>query len=41
MTYRQALEAVRTHCPFIPDDHKARILGGNMARLLALTTGRG
>ena len=35
MTYRQALEAVRTHCPFIPDDHKARILGGNMARLLA------
>jgi predicted TIM-barrel fold metal-dependent hydrolase len=34
MTYRQSLEAVRTHCPFIPPEHKARILGGTLARLL-------
>ena len=35
MTYRQALEAVRVHCPFIPTEHKERILGGNLERLLA------
>ena len=35
MTYRQALEAVRTHCHFIPPEHKALILGGNLERLLA------
>jgi predicted TIM-barrel fold metal-dependent hydrolase len=34
MTYRQALEAVRTHCVFIPPEHKARILGGNLERLI-------
>ena len=34
MIYRQALEAVRTHCTYIPLEHKARILGENMARLL-------
>ncbi|HEX2033358.1 MAG TPA: amidohydrolase family protein [Chloroflexota bacterium] len=34
MTYRQALEAVRTHCPFIPPEHKERILGGNLQQLL-------
>ena len=34
MTYRQSLEAVRTHCPFIPPEHKARILGENLARLI-------
>ena len=37
-TYQQALEAFRGHCPFIPDDHKARILGENLSRLLQ--TGR-
>jgi predicted TIM-barrel fold metal-dependent hydrolase len=35
MTYRQALEAVRTHCPFIPAEHKSLILGDNLAGLLA------
>lgn len=34
MTYQQALEAVRTHCPFIAADHKARILGENLRGLL-------
>jgi|SRR5581483_2809487 len=34
MTYRQALEAVRTHCTFIPAEHKALILGENLAHLL-------
>ena len=34
MTYRQSLEAFRTHCTFIPDDHQARILGENLHRLL-------
>lgn len=34
MTYRQALEAVRTHCPFIPEAHKALILGENLHRLI-------
>jgi L-fuconolactonase len=35
MTYRQSLEAVRTHCPFIPPEHKARILGDSLADLFA------
>jgi L-fuconolactonase len=35
MTYQHALEAFRTHCTFIPDDHKARILGDNLGALLA------
>lgn len=34
MTYRQALEAFRTHCDFIPDEDKAWILGGTLSRLL-------
>jgi L-fuconolactonase len=35
MIYRQALEAFRTHCDFIPADHQRLILGDNLARLLA------
>lgn len=35
MTYGQAIEAVRTHCPFIPAEHQRRILGENFRRLLA------
>jgi predicted TIM-barrel fold metal-dependent hydrolase len=38
MTYRQSLEAVRIHCPFIPPEHKERILGGNLERLLTNRT---
>ncbi len=34
MTYRQTIEAFRTHCSFVPEDHKDRILGGNLHRLL-------
>lgn len=34
MTYRQALEMVRTHCTFIPETDKAWILGKTLARLL-------
>ena len=35
MTYKQALEAFRTHCSFIPDADKSLILGGNLERLLS------
>jgi predicted TIM-barrel fold metal-dependent hydrolase len=35
LTYQQALEALRSHCDFIPDEHKALILGENLRRLLA------
>jgi len=35
MTYRQAVEAFRTHCPFVPAAEHAKILGGNLGRLLA------
>lgn len=34
-TYRQSLEAVRTHCTFIAEQDMDLILGGNMERLLA------
>jgi L-fuconolactonase len=34
MTYQQALEAFRSHCGFIPEEHKRRILGDNLAGLL-------
>ena len=34
-TYRQALDVVRTHCDFIPEDEQARILGGSLYDLLA------
>ena len=35
LTYQQALEAFRSHCDFIPEQHKARILGENLHRLFA------
>ena len=35
MTYQHALEAFRTHCPFIPEADKTEILGGTLHRLLA------
>jgi L-fuconolactonase len=34
MTYQHALEALRTHCAFIPKADQALILGSNLARLL-------
>jgi L-fuconolactonase len=34
MTYRQALEAFRTHCSFVPEADQERILGRNLQRLL-------
>ena len=33
-TYRQAIEAVRTHCDFIPAVDRARILGDSLHALL-------
>jgi predicted TIM-barrel fold metal-dependent hydrolase len=36
MTYQHSLEAFRTHCTFIPDADKARILGDSLHRLLTL-----
>ena len=39
MTYQHSLEAFRTHCTFIPDADKARILGDSLHRLL--TVGQG
>jgi predicted TIM-barrel fold metal-dependent hydrolase len=35
MTYQQSIEAVRTHCAFIPADDQARILGDSLNELLA------
>jgi L-fuconolactonase len=35
MTYQQALEAFRRHCVFVQAEHKARILGGALHRLLS------
>jgi len=37
-TYRQCLEAFRTHCTFVPDEDKAWILGDTLHKLL--TTGQ-
>lgn len=34
MTYRQSLEAVRTHCTFIAPEAMENVLGGTMLRLL-------
>jgi L-fuconolactonase len=34
MTYRQSIEAFRTHCVFVPEKDRALILGGNLQRLL-------
>ncbi len=39
MTYQHSLEAFRTHCTFIPDADKTRILGDSLNRLL--TVGQG
>jgi predicted TIM-barrel fold metal-dependent hydrolase len=36
MTYRQSLEAFRTHCTFVSDRDKEWILGGTLARLLEM-----
>ena len=36
MTYQQSLEAVRTHCSFIPEADQELILGRNMEGLLGL-----
>ncbi len=38
MTYQHALEAFRTHCEYIPEDHRRQILGGNLRRLLDQTS---
>jgi L-fuconolactonase len=35
MTYRQALEAFRTHCLFVPEVDQEQILGRNLQRLLS------
>ncbi len=37
MTYRQALEAFRTHCTFIPEEDKRWILGETLRRLFDKT----
>jgi L-fuconolactonase len=34
MTYKQALEAFRTHCTFVQDEDKSWILGGTLDQLL-------
>lgn len=34
MTYKQSLEAFRTHCTFVSDSAKSEILGGTLHRLL-------
>lgn len=38
LTYRQAIEVVKTHCAFAGDQAVAAILGGNAARLLGLSS---
>jgi hypothetical protein len=40
MTYRQSLEVVRSHCPFLSPDDLAAVLGGTLAELLNLGSGR-
>ena len=35
MTYRHAIEAFRTHCDFIPVEHRSQILGQNLLTLLS------
>ncbi|MBN1283902.1 MAG: amidohydrolase [Anaerolineae bacterium] len=37
MTYRQAIEAFRTHCAFVPDADKAWILGQTLGGLLGVS----
>jgi L-fuconolactonase len=41
MTYRQALEAFRIHCTFVPPADKEWILGGTLEHLLATALGPG
>lgn len=40
LTYQHTLEAFRTHCSFVPEADQKKILGENLARLLA-SAGRG
>lgn len=40
-TYRQALEAVRSHCPFLSEEDLGLILGENLGRLLGPRSPRG
>ena len=35
ITYRQSLEAFRTHCTFVPEPDKAWVLGETLNRLLS------
>jgi predicted TIM-barrel fold metal-dependent hydrolase len=39
MTYRQSLEAFRTHCAFVPAADRDLILGGTLGRLLGYEAG--
>ena len=32
-TYKQSLDYLRLHCDFIPAEDRAKICGGNVARL--------
>ena len=34
-TYRQSLEAFRTHCTFLGSDGLAQVLGGTLRRILS------
>jgi L-fuconolactonase len=36
-TYRQSLEVVRSHCPFLSEDDRRMILGGNLRAILGGT----
>ena len=36
MTYRQALEAFRAHCTFVPEADQSWILGGTLRQLLKM-----
>jgi L-fuconolactonase len=40
-TYRQSLEAVRSHCPFLSEEDLGLILGENLGRLLGARSPRG
>lgn len=37
LTYKQTIEAVRSHCDFIPSSEMGMVMGGNLARLLDAT----
>jgi hypothetical protein len=34
-TYRQSLEVIRTHCDFLSQEERVKVLGGTLASLLA------